>query len=113
MNRSLSSAIWITLHQIGTLSQKDIPGHFEQQLYFYGIPGPKVDYNVIYIDEEAAIEYDCSDSFIFGYNYCVHIISRTPTLSAEKVEELVAFAGKILFPSKYYKYFLYILLSNE
>ena len=71
-------------------------------MYFYGIPGPKVDYNVIYIDEEAAIEYDCSDSFIFGYNYCVHIISRTPTLSAEKVEELVAFAGKIIFPSKYY-----------
>merc|ERR1712012_1439566 len=59
----------------GTLSQKDIPGHFEQQLYFYGIPGPKVDYNVIYIDEEAAIEYDCSDSFIFGYNYCVHNIT--------------------------------------
>ena len=83
--------------QIGTLSQKDIPGHFEQQLYFYGIPGPKVDYNVIYIDEEAAIEYDCSDSFIFGYNYCVHIISRTPTLSAEKVDELVAFAGKVYY----------------
>ena len=77
----------------GTLTQLDVPGHFEQQLYFFGIPGPKVDYNIIYIDEESAIEYDCNESFLFGYNYCVHIISRRPNLSQEKIDELIVFAG--------------------
>eukprot|EP00093_Oithona_nana_P011947 11947.XXX_342027_340409_1 [CDS] Oithona nana genome sequencing. len=45
----------------GTLTQLDAPGHFKQQLYFFGIPGPSVDYNVIYIDDEVAVEYDCND----------------------------------------------------
>ena len=30
-------------------------------MYFYGVGGPIVDYNVIYIDDEVAVEYDCSD----------------------------------------------------
>ena len=46
---------------LGVLRELDAPGHFEQQLYFYGVGGPIVDYNVIYIDDEVAVEYDCSD----------------------------------------------------
>ena len=80
----------------GTLTQLDAPGHFQQQLYFFGIPGPSVDYNVIYIDEEVAVEYDCNDSWLFGRDYCVHILSRKPTLSQEKVDEMIAFAGSII-----------------
>ena len=52
-----------------------------------------MDYNIIYIDEESAIEYDCNESFLFGYNYCVHIVSRQPNLSQEKIDELIVFAG--------------------
>lgn len=55
---------------------------------------PKVDYNVIHIDEDSAIEFDCDDNFLGKYEYCIHIMSRTPTMSAEKVQELVAFAGE-------------------
>jgi len=76
----------------GTLTQLDAPGHFKQQLYFFGIPGPSVDYNVIYIDDEVAVEYDCNDSWLFGRDYCVHILSRKPTLSQEKVDEMIAFS---------------------
>ena len=50
--------IWLHFlicYNLGTLTPKDAPGHFEQQLFFFGIPGPKVDYNVIYIDDDAAI----------------------------------------------------------
>ena len=55
-----------------------------------------MDYNVIYIDEEVAVEYDCNDSWLFGRDYCVHILSRKPTLSQEKVDEMIAFAGSII-----------------
>ena len=84
------------------LRELDAPGHFEQQLYFFGIPGPKVDYNVIYIDEEVAVEYDCNDGF-FGFDYCVHILSRQPTLSQEKVTQMITFAGKISFMNLFLK----------
>ena len=52
-----------------------------------------MDYNVIYIDDEVAVEYDCNDSWLFGRDYCVHILSRKPTLSQEKVDEMIAFSG--------------------
>ena len=81
--------------KIGTLTQLDEPGHFQQQLYFFGVPGPTVDYNIIYIDDEAAIEYDCNEGFLgIGHDYCIHIISRSPTLSQEKTDQLISFAGK-------------------
>ena len=48
----------------GTLTQLDVPGHFDQQLIFFGIPTPAVDYNIIYIDDEAAVEYDCNESIV-------------------------------------------------
>ena len=34
---------------LGVLTQLDAPGHFKQRLYFFGIPGPSVDYNVIWL----------------------------------------------------------------
>merc|ERR1719189_23730 len=93
----------------GVLRELDAPGHFEQQLYFYGIPMPSVDYNVIYIDEEVAVEYDCSDHgslgpINFGYDYCVHVLARHPTLSQEKVEEVIAFAESLGLNSQNLEY---------
>ena len=54
----------------GTLRELEAPGHFEQvstpsrlfimaflqTLEFFGFEGPPTDYNVIYIDEDSAIE---------------------------------------------------------
>merc|ERR1711971_620847 len=42
----------------GVLEELDAPGHFSQTLEFFGFGGPPTDYNVIYIDEDSAIEYD-------------------------------------------------------
>merc|ERR1711971_459490 len=80
----------------GVLRELDAPGHFEQQLYFYGIPMPSVDYNVIYIDEEVAVD--------FGYDYCVHVLARHPTLSQEKVDKVIAFAESLGLNSQNLEY---------
>ena len=39
-------------------------GHFEQTLVILGIKTPAVDYNVVFLDDDAAIEYDCSPGAI-------------------------------------------------
>ena len=41
----------------GTLTELDQPGHFSQSLSFGGWAGPAVDYNVVWLDEDTAIEY--------------------------------------------------------
>ena len=40
----------------GILESMEEPGHFTQTLVFFGIQGPSVDYNVIWLDEDSAIE---------------------------------------------------------
>ena len=40
----------------GTLTELDHPGHFSQELVFGDFQGPAVDYNVVWLDEESAIE---------------------------------------------------------
>ena len=52
----------------GVLRELDAPGHFEQQLYFYGIPMPSVDYNVIYIDEEVHSDPEFKNSRLIIFN---------------------------------------------
>ena len=53
---------------------------------------------------QVAVEYDCSDHgslgpINFGYDYCVHVLARHPTLSQEKVDKVIAFAGNFFFIS--------------
>ena len=69
----------------GTLTELELPGHFSQQLNFGGFEGPAVDYNVIWVDEDSAIEYDCSEHILGLLDYCVHFMSRTPTMDPAKV----------------------------
>ena len=77
------------------MTEVEQPGHFEQVLFFGPDqePGPVVDYNVIWLDDESAIEYDCNTD-LDGTDYCIHIMSRTPTLPVAKVQEMLAFAGE-------------------
>jgi len=74
------------------LEETDVPGHFDQTLVFYGEEGKPVDYNVIWLDEDSAIEYDCTDYNSHVHEYCIHIMSRTPTMSEEKLAQLQEFA---------------------
>ncbi|XP_063606151.1 uncharacterized protein LOC134781068 [Penaeus indicus] len=61
------------------------PGHFLQD---YSYPfSPALNYNVVYLDEDSAIEYDCGKLLGVG-NYCVHFMSRQPTMAAEKLQAL-------------------------
>merc|ERR1719474_1988882 len=66
---------------IGYSSRKHDPsGHFVQELYFFGFAGPAVDYNVVWLDEDTAIEYDCNEHILGVVDYCVHFMSRYPTI---------------------------------
>merc|ERR1711954_131585 len=75
----------------GTLEALETPGHFNQQLVFFGFEGPEVNYNVVWLDEDSAIEYDCNPHLLGYIDYCVHFMSRTPTMAEEKLDELKAF----------------------
>ena len=47
----------------GSLAALELPGHFSQTLNFGGFQGPAVDYNVVWLDSETAIEYGVSSSY--------------------------------------------------
>ena len=59
--------------------------------YYLHLPA-QVDYTVIHLDEEFAIEYDCSTMLGVFTNYCIHIMARHPQADPAKVQELLAFA---------------------
>jgi len=81
----------------------------------FGFPGaPTVAYNVIYLDEQYSIEYDCGE--VLGitnvssnirrgrlspntkacrFQYCIHILSRKPTMPASVTQTLVGFAERL------------------
>ena len=44
---------------------------------------------------DSAIEYDCNTSILGVTDYCVHFMSRTPTLTEEKLQEMKEFAGEL------------------
>ncbi len=66
---------------VATLNPSGASGHFKESFSAFA---PSVDYTIIllgeYNGEEYSVEYDCSDNFT-GYNYCVHFMARTPTMS--------------------------------
>lgn len=62
-------------------------GQFQEKIFV-----SKVGYWVIYLDEENAIEYDCSTNSLGQTNYCIHLMSRTPNTTAENIKKLSDFA---------------------
>ncbi|CAH1781429.1 unnamed protein product [Owenia fusiformis] len=78
----------------GLLYNMSRPGEWKQRLLPFV---PPVDYRVIVIDdqgEEYAISYDCGTSSSVT-NYCVHILSRAPTLNEDIVQMLVRIANEM------------------
>lgn len=58
-----------------------------------------MDYNVIWLDEDYAMEYDCrSVAVTQADEYCVHFMSRTKTIDGEKLKEMIQFAGNKEMP---------------
>ena len=66
------------------------PGNFAQKFRFPF--SPLTDYNLVLLDEDAGIEYDCSPHNDGTIDYCIHFISRTPSLSEERLQGLIDLA---------------------
>ncbi|XP_076467579.1 apolipoprotein D-like [Babylonia areolata] len=77
------------LNATGSLTDQAQPGKWKEGFFFLA---PKVDYTVIYLDDDFAIEYDCSSMFGLITNYCIHIMARQPTADPTRVQGLLAFA---------------------
>merc|ERR1712198_750301 len=60
---------------------------------FGDFEGPAVDYNVIWLDEDTAIEYDCTEHLLGNIDYCVHFMSRKPTIEPAKFDEMMQFVA--------------------
>lgn len=72
----------------GRLINEDItqPGRWEEV-----INGNSVNYTVIAIGTDYAVEYDCGESAGMT-NYCIHVMSRTRTMEQAKFNELITMA---------------------
>ncbi|XP_070196836.1 apolipoprotein D-like [Littorina saxatilis] len=77
------------LNATGSLTEQVTPGKWKEGLFVFV---PKVDYTVIYLDDEFAIEYDCSTFLGLLTNYCIHIMARHPTANQTRVQQLLTFA---------------------
>lgn len=62
-------------------------GKFQEKIFV-----SKVGYWVIYLDEQNAIEYDCSTNELGQTNYCIHLMSRTPNTTPDNIKKLSDFA---------------------
>ncbi len=85
------------LNATGLLVDMKLPGAWGET--FIPFLPPTVNYTVIALGEENgeeySVEFDCGA--IFGIvNYCVHILSRKPTLSPAIVNRLVQYANNTL-----------------
>ncbi|ESO92339.1 hypothetical protein LOTGIDRAFT_204063 [Lottia gigantea] len=79
------------LNATGTLTSEKPAGHWQEGFFPLA---PKASYTVIYLDDNYAIEYDCS-SFLFMTNYCVHLLSRTPTADNTTINKLLTVANNL------------------
>ena len=79
----------------GTLFDEGPSGHFQQN--FFPLT-PAVDYTILLLGEldgeEFSVEYDCGSTYLTGLNYCVHFLSRKPTMSPHVLDHLIAEVNK-------------------
>ena len=80
------------INATGALVNEREPGWYEEEF----IPGfPTVNYTIIAIGDDYSVEFDCGE--LFGVvNYCVHVLSRKPTMDAGLLELLIDFANNTL-----------------
>jgi len=72
----------------GHLTDQNPPGRFKESFFPFV---PAVSYTIIFMDpkgEQYSVEYDCGETLGL-VNYCVHILSRKPTMDADLLKSLV------------------------
>ena len=58
--------------------------------------GSPANYTIIAIkSDEYSVEYDCKTSSLGITNYCIHVMSRTPTLSEDTFKHLIEMAESL------------------
>lgn len=81
---------------VGSLLNESPKGRFKESFF---VLAPSVDYTILFLGqytnsqgevEEYSVEYDCGITFLTGYNYCVHFLSRKPTMSEELLQKLIS-----------------------
>ena len=72
----------------GRLDPNDemVEGNFYQSFPWNDPPG--ISWNVIYLDEDWAIEYDCDEHENGSIDYCVHFVSRVPEPDMDELARL-------------------------
>lgn len=55
---------------------------------------PSAAYNVVYVDDSMAVEYDCQKTFGV-LNYCIHFMARKPQLRESSLAKLQAFVASL------------------
>ena len=72
----------------------EVPGNFAQK---FNPLLPSADYNVIWLDEDTAMEYDCTRNILTqSEEYCVHFMSRDITIPQAKLNVMMAYAGQYI-----------------
>merc|ERR1712179_57525 len=79
------------LNATGTLTSESPAGNWQEGIFPLA---PKASYTIVYLDDNYAIEYDCS-SFLFLTNYCIHLLSRAPTADNATVQHLLGVANRL------------------
>ncbi|KAK3100239.1 hypothetical protein FSP39_016829 [Pinctada imbricata] len=77
------------LNATGQLVNEGPAGHWQEAFFPLA---PKASYTIIYLNNDLAIEYDCSSVLGIYTNYCIHILSRKPTADNLQVNNLLSFA---------------------
>jgi hypothetical protein len=58
------------------------------------IPVLSLFFQVIWLDEDSALEYDCNEGLVGPTDYCVHFMSRTSAIAPDKLQEMMDFVGR-------------------
>ncbi len=78
---------WTNATGMLTNENLDAPGKWLETIG----KGNPVNYTVIAIGDDYSVEYDCGTSFGIT-NYCVHVMSRTPTMDPDQFNKLIKMA---------------------
>lgn len=74
---------------------KVITRTFNFILQFINLNHFQADYTIVYLTDTVAVEYDCSSFLGLFTNYCIHILSRTPTISTEDEAAAISYAESL------------------
>jgi apolipoprotein D and lipocalin family protein len=80
------------LNATSTLVNQRDPGAWEEE-FVKGLP--TVNYTVVALGDDFSVEFDCGETFGV-VNYCIHILSRSPTIDPAKFAELVHLTNETL-----------------